>query len=143
VNDDAGRPFQHSRKERAIEANGGEKVGVYGLLPIVIAKSEYASARCAGAADIVDEDVETAKTVLHFPGSFFRALGRADVGLYEQYSSHAFRQRRACRGGHLRAACSEAAHDGLAHAFGSARDEGALAGEFGRIGRKPHRGIHG
>src|SRR5262245_52972432 len=123
MDDDAVSLVQHSRKERAIEPNGGEKVGVYGLLPIVIAESERAAAGCAGAADIVDEDVQAAETILYVPDDPARALGPADVRLNEEHPGCAFHCRRACSGGDLRAARSKPSHDGRAHAFSAAGDK--------------------
>jgi hypothetical protein len=91
----------------------------------------------------VDEDVHAAQTAQDFPDHLFDPLGHADVSLDEQFHDLTFRQRGARGGRDRRAAGSEAPHDRLAHALGPASDEGALAGEFGRIERKLPRPDHG
>src|SRR5262249_46582542 len=64
--------------ECVVQANGGEEIGVHGFLPIVIAEGERASARCAGAADVVDEDIQVAKTGAYFPDDLVHTFPSAD-----------------------------------------------------------------
>ncbi len=93
MNDDASSPLQHAGQQPAVEADGGEQVGVDGVLPILVAESQHAAARCGGAPDIVDENVHAAETIQHFPDHPVHALARADVGLDEQFHRLTFRQR--------------------------------------------------
>src|SRR5438445_7872495 len=92
--DDPGSLLQHARKEFAIEANGGEQVGVEGAPPIVVAEGEDTAARRARAAHVVDQNVEAPETVPHLPRHLADALRGADVSLDEELHRLTFRQRR-------------------------------------------------
>src|SRR5438445_3451032 len=76
--------LQHSRQQSAVEADGGEEVGIDGVLPIRVAQSQHAAARCGRTADIVNQDVHTTEAVQYFPGHLIHALACADIGLDKQ-----------------------------------------------------------
>src|SRR5207249_12155952 len=81
MDDDARSLPQHSWQQSAVEADGGEEVGIDGVLPIRVAQSQHAAARCGRTADIVNQDVHTTEAVQYFPGHLIHALACADIGL--------------------------------------------------------------
>jgi hypothetical protein len=76
---------------RAAEIEAGRRIDRQ--LPILVGQGEHAAARCRRTADIVDEDVHTAKVIQNFADHFLDTLRGADVGLDENVGRLVFWQR--------------------------------------------------
>src|SRR6202035_4612660 len=87
---------------RAAEIEAGRRIDRQ--LPILVGQGERAAARCRRTADIVDEDVHTAKVIQNFADHFLDTLRGADVGLDENVGRLVFWQRGSRRRGYRRTA---------------------------------------
>lgn len=75
MNDRSAPRGDHAGQEPAVEADGGKQVGVQLSRPVVLAEGCEAAGGRIGAAEVVDEDVDTAKAFQGLVGGGGCSLG--------------------------------------------------------------------
>ncbi len=80
MDDDARALRDHRRQQCPVEADGRHQIEVQLLRPLPIVENGKAAARRGGAAQHIDENIDTAKSLERGGGDDGAALRRGDVG---------------------------------------------------------------
>lgn len=128
MDDGAPAGADHAGEETAVEADGGEQVGVQLLRPVVLAQCREAPGGCLGVTEVVDEDVQPAHPLCHLADDGGRPLGGGQVGRDEGLRVGV---RRLAAGRHQdrRTARGQPTGDGRADTLGASGDQGSTAGQ--------------
>src|ERR1700737_1037463 len=84
MNDDSRLTFDHARKERAVQANGGEQVDLQYSLPVLVGEHFESACFCFCSTDIVHQDVEPAPLSLNPIAAVLDTPGRSKIPLFKK-----------------------------------------------------------
>src|SRR5258708_35796142 len=130
MDDDAEALRNHRRQQSAIETNCGHQVLVQFLGPFGVVERRESTARRVGAAEHVDEDVDTAELLQHRLGDRASAFRGRKISGKKAHAVGRLRRRRARRSHDPCSGVTQSSHDCGADTFGAAAYQHAPIGEL-------------
>src|ERR1700738_1537201 len=109
MNDDSRLTFDHTGKESAVQANGGEPVELQYSLPVLVGEHFESACFCFCSPDIIHQDIESTPLLQNAIDDVLDTTGRSDIRLYKENRILAVSCLRSRGGGHRGTAQCEAA----------------------------------
>src|SRR5438876_2935382 len=130
MDDDTRALRNHRRQQGAIKTNCRHQVLVQFLAPLAVVERRESTARRVGAAEHVDEDVDTAELLQHRLGERAGAFRGRKISGKKAHAVDRLRRRRARRSYDPCSGVTESSHDCGADTFGAAGYQHAPVGEL-------------
>src|SRR6202045_3250648 len=130
MNDDSRLTFDHSGKESAVQADGGEQIHLQYPLPVLVGEHLESACFCFRSADIIHQDVESTPLSLNAIDDVLDTTGRSDIRLYKEKRILAVSCLRSRGDGHRGTAQCKAACNRFPYTLRATGHENTLAFEL-------------
>src|ERR1700731_1086399 len=130
MNDDSRLTFDHSGKESAVQADGGEQIHLQYPLPVLVGEHLESACFCFRSADIIHQDIESTPLSLNGIDDVLNTTGRSDIRPYKEKRIQAVSCLRSRGGGHRGTAQCKAACNRFPYTLRATGYENTLAFEL-------------